>query len=316
LASNNASHRVIVAALVGNILVLITKFAAAFWTGSAAMLSEAVHSLVDCANELLLLHGLRRAALPPDKTHPLGYGRELYFWSFIVALLIFALGAGLSMLEGVRQLRVQTPIEHAIVNYIVLGLSFLFELGSWYVSLKEFAKVKGERSYWQAIRRSKDAPTFLVLFENTTDLAGLLIAFVGIAAAQILEVPALDGAASILIGLMLGATAIVLASEIKGLLIGERADQQIADAILKIAADMPGVCNANGIITVHLAPDQIVAVLSLEFDDDLTTPEIERRVAELEDKVQASCRQVTTLFVKPQSRGGWRERHERRYGTR
>ena len=315
MAANNASRRVIIAALVGNLLVLVTKFAAALWTGSAAMLSEAVHSLVDCANELLLLHGLRRAALPPDK-HPLGYGRELYFWSFIVALLIFALGAGLSMLEGVRQLRLQTPIEHAFVNYVVLGLSFLFELGSWYVSLKEFAKGKGERSYWQAIRRSKDAPTFLVLLENTTDLAGLLIAFVGIAAAQYLEAPILDGAASILIGLMLGATAIVLAREIKGLLIGERADQQIADAILKIASDMPGVSNANGIITVHLAPDQIVAVLSLEFDDDLTTPEIERRVAELEDKVQASCRQVTTLFVKPQSRGGWRERHERRYGTR
>jgi cation diffusion facilitator family transporter len=315
LASNRSTRRAVYAALIGNLLVLITKLAAALWTGSAAMLSEAVHSLIDCANELLLLHGMRRAARPPDRTHPLGYGRELYFWSFIVAILIFALGAGLSMLEGVHQLRVQTPMEHPAANYIVLGLSFLFELGSWYVSLQQFRAAKGTLSYWQAIRRSKDAPSFLVLFENTTDLVGLLLAFAGIAAAQYFDAPILDGAASILIGLMLAVTATILAREIKGLLIGERADQEIADAILRLASDIPGVCNANGIITVHLAPDQIVAVLSLEFDDDLTTPDIEQRVVQLEDKVRAACAQVTTLFVKPQSRGGWRERHERRFGT-
>jgi len=315
LASNRASKRAVYAALLGNVLVLVTKLGAALWTGSAAMLSEAVHSLVDCSNELLLLYGLRRAERPPDRTHPLGYGRELYFWSFIVAILIFALGAGLSMLEGVHQIRVQRPVEHAVANYVVLGLSFLFEIGSWYVSLEEFAKVKGERGYWQAVRHSKDAPSFVVLIENTTDLIGLLIAFVGIAAAQYLDSPILDGAASIAIGLMLGVTAIVLAREIKGLLIGERADQTIADAILKIAAELPGVCNANSIITVHMAPDQIVVVLSLDFDDELRTPEIEQRVVELENRVRARFAEVSALFVKPQSRRSWREGQERRFAA-
>jgi cation diffusion facilitator family transporter len=314
-ASRYSSRTVIYAAIAGNLLVALTKFGAAAWTGSSAMLSEGIHSVVDTGNELLLLHGLRRAAVRPDREHPLGYGREIYFWSFVVALLVFAVGAGVALYVGVAHVMDPTPIENPAANYVVLALSALFEGTTWWIALRNF---KGEKRYgalFEAFRDSKDPPSFMVLFEDSAALVGLLIAFAGCYLSVSLNLPVLDGAASILIGLVLAVTATLLARETKGLLIGERADPSIVDAITRLAEEIEGIAHANGILTVHLAPRQIVVALSLEFADELRTPEIEARVSELERRVCRLHPEVVTLFVKPQSVSGFKAAIADRFGT-
>ena len=278
------------------------------------MFSEGVHSVADMGNELLLLYGLHRATARPDREHPLGYGREVYFWSFAVALLVFALGAGVSLHEGISRLQKPQPIENAAVNYVVLAISALVDGWSWWFTLRAF---KGDQSYssvFTAIRRSKDPPSFIVLLEDSAALLGLLIAFMGIYLSQKLGNPALDGVASILIGLALAVTAALLGRETKSLLIGERADQAIIDSILQIAESIDGVTHANGVLTIHLAPQQIVASLSLEFADELKTSEIEARVMELERRLCAKHPSVISVFVKPQTPEGYQATLARRYG--
>ena len=223
MAAQGGSKKVIYAALAGNLLIAATKFTAAFFTGSSAMLSEGVHSLVDTGNGGLLLFGLHRAGRPPDRTHPFGHGRELYFWSFVVAILVFALGAGVSFYEGVAHIRHPEPASNVAVNYVVLGLSMVFEGGAWLIALKEFRRSKGRMGYYEAIRKSKDPSVFTVLFEDSAALLGLVIALVAITAAHLMEMPVLDGVGSIGIGLVLAATATLLARECKGLLMGEAA---------------------------------------------------------------------------------------------
>jgi cation diffusion facilitator family transporter len=301
MATGSASRKVIYAALAGNLLVALTKFAAAWWTGSSAMLSEGVHSVVDTANQLLLLYGISRSAKPRDEGHPLGYGRELYFWSFIVALLIFSLGAGVSFYEGIVHISAPVRITDPHVNYVVLGISFVFEGATFLIALKEFNKLRGSLGYLEAVTRSKDPPSFLVLLEDSAALIGIAIAFIGTFAAEKLAMPVLDGVASIGIGLLLAATATFLARESKGLLIGEGARGSTIRSIRQIAAEQPGVERVNDLVTVHLAPDQVVAALSLEFQDPLTTPEIEKAVAAIEGRICKRHPEVVSIFVKPQS---------------
>jgi cation diffusion facilitator family transporter len=301
MATGSASRKVIYAALAGNLLIALTKFAAAWWTGSSAMLSEGVHSVVDTSNQLLLLYGISRSAKPRDEEHPLGYGRELYFWSFIVALLIFSLGAGVSFYEGIAHIATPVPARDPVVNYIVLGVSFVFEGATFWIALKEFNKVRGPLGYFEAVTRSKDPPSFLVLFEDSAALIGIVIAFIGTLAADKLAMPVLDGVASIGIGILLAATAIFLARESKALLIGEGARGHTMRSIRQIAAEQPGVEQVNDLVTVHLAPDQVVAALSLEFKDPLTTPEIENAVATIERRIRERHPEVVSIFVKPQS---------------
>jgi cation diffusion facilitator family transporter len=308
VAAHSGSKTVIYAALAGNFLIAATKFVAAFFTGSSAMLSEGVHSLVDTGNGGLLLFGMHRAARPADRTHPFGHGRELYFWSFIVALLVFALGAGVSFYEGVIHILDPEPIRNVSVTYIVLGLSMLFEGFSWFVALKEFRTTKGRLGYIEAVRLSKDPSVFTVLFEDSAALLGLGIALAGIVASQIFDMPELDGVASIGIAIVLGLTAIFLARESKGLLMGEAALPEMQEAILKIAQADPAVRGANGVITVHLGPNQIVAALSLEFEDQATAPDIEACVIRLEKAIRAELPEVVALFVKPQTPATWQER--------
>jgi cation diffusion facilitator family transporter len=310
MAGHGGSKKVIYAALAGNLAIAVTKFAAALFTGSSAMLSEGVHSLVDTGNGGLLLYGMHRAARPADRTHPLGHGRELYFWSFIVALLVFALGAGVSFYEGVVHIMAPEPVANAKVNYIVLGLSFLFEGSSWWVALKEFRKQKGKEGWLQAVQSSKDPSVYTVLFEDSAALLGLIVAFAGILAADLLEMPELDGAASIGIGLILGATAIFLARESKGLLIGEPASPEVQRQVLAIAQQDPAVQRANGVLTVHMGPTEIVAGLSIEFEDHLTAPEIEACVERLEARLKKEMPEITRLFVKPQTTGTWEKRRK------
>jgi cation diffusion facilitator family transporter len=314
LATRSSSRRVIYAAIAGNLAVAATKLAAAMFTGSSAMLSEGVHSLVDTGNEALLLYGMSRAAVRPDREHPLGHGREIYFWSFVVALLVFALGAVVSFVEGMNHILHPHPIESPMVNYVVLALSALFDGTTWWIALRSFKGRKPYAELFGAVRESKDPPSFMVLFEDSAALLGLLVAFAGSFLSVQLNLPVLDGIASLVIGLVLGVTATVLARETKGLLIGERADEGIIASIKQLAEDMDGIAHANGIITVHLAPQQIVVALSLEFDDALRTPEIEAKVGELEQRVCAAHPAVVALFVKPQSAAGYKESFEQRVG--
>jgi cation diffusion facilitator family transporter len=289
------------AALAGNVAVAASKFAAAAVTGSAAMLSEAVHSLVDTINEILLLYGIARSLRPPDRVHPFGYGRELYFWSFVVALLIFALGAGVSAYEGLDRVLHPQPIERPLVIFIVLGVSLAFEAASWVVGVREFRAVNRSTGWWEAFRRSKDPPTFIVVFEDTAAILGIGAAAAGTAAAVITGDTRWDGVASLAIAVILAGVAGLLARESKALLIGERADPSLSDAIMRTAAGIAGVCSANSIVTVQLAPRNVVATLSLDFFDHLRAPEIERAVLELETRIRSAHPEVSALFVKPQS---------------
>jgi len=298
---SHSSKVVVYAALLGNVLVAATKMVAAALTGSSAMLSEGVHSLVDTGNELLLLYGMRRSETQPDREHPLGHGRELYFWSFVVALLVFAVGAGVSIYEGIMHIRQPEPIENVAINYVVLALSALFDGASWWVALRKFKASRPASGFFGAIRESKDPPSFIVLLEDSAALVGIAVATLGVVGSSLLHQPVLDGVASILIGVVLATTAVVLARETKGLLIGEKADPQIAASILRLAESIPGVAHANGIFTVHLAPSQIVVALSLEFADELRTPDIEGKVIELERRMRESHPDVVSLFVKPQT---------------
>ncbi|HEV2503768.1 MAG TPA: cation diffusion facilitator family transporter [Mesorhizobium sp.] len=300
------SRKVIYAALAGNLGIAIAKFAAAAWTGSSAMLSEGVHSLIDTGNQGLLLYGLKRSEHPPDRSHPLGYGRELYFWAFIVALLIFSLGAGVSIYEGITHILWPQRIESPYITYFVLAVSVVFEGTSWVIALKEFRKEKGPGNYLDAVLESKDPATFTVLFEDSAALVGLVIAFVGIFCAQYFDAPRLDGVASVGIGLLLAVVAIILARESKGLLIGEAATPQLQRSILAIADRDDTVDHANGVITVHLSPRQVVANLSLEFVDELRASEIELAVERIEAEIKKHHPEVTSLFVKPQRSATYR----------
>ena len=297
----SGSKAVVWAALVGNVLVAATKAGAAVYTGSSAMLSEAVHSFVDTGNEVLLLYGMRVAKKKADRDHPAGYGRELYFWSFIVALLVFALGAGVSIYQGVHRVLNPQPMENAVVSEVVLAAAFLFEGWSWLVSLRQFNKVKGTLGYYEAFRRSKDPPLFMVLFEDSAALVGIAIAAVGIALAAHFDMPLADGISSILIGLVLACTSTLLARESKSLLIGERADSRLIKSILEIANQACAPSHANGVLTLQLAPDEIMAAMSFEFDDALTAPQIEEMIADIERRIHAAHPEVTSLFIKPQN---------------
>lgn len=315
MAAQSSSRTVIYAALAGNLMIAVTKLAAAWFTGSSAMLSEAVHSLVDTGNEVLLLYGHHKAAKPADALHPLGHGREIYFWSFVVAVLVFALGAGVSAYEGVQHILDPHPISDARVSYIVLGVAFLFESGSWLVAFRRFGAQKGAAPWFQAVRRSKDPTTFLVLFEDSAALIGIAIAALGTAGAEVFGAPVLDGVASLGIAAVLAATAAFLANESKGLLIGESARPELSAAICRMAAEQPGVDRANGLFTIHLAPDQVVAGLSLDFADTIAAAEVEAAVAAIERRVRAAYPEVVTLLIKPQAERTYRTQREQGFNV-
>ncbi|WP_455219370.1 cation diffusion facilitator family transporter, partial [Kaarinaea lacus] len=254
-----SSRKVIFAALAGNTLIAITKFVAAGISGSSAMLSEGIHSLVDTGNQGLLLYGLHRAKRPADSAFPFGYGKEIYFWSFVVAILIFALGAGISMYEGIHRLMEPKILGDPTINYIVLGLAMLFEGVAWYLAFKEFSRVKGPIGYIEAVQKGKDPTLFVVLFEDSAAMLGLLVALIGVALGDITGNPMYDAMASITIGLLLGATAIWLAYETKGLLIGESANKRVVKSIRELVNKSNYVEHVNEILTMHMGPEYILA---------------------------------------------------------
>ena len=297
MASHSASHKVVYAALAGNVAIAISKFAAAMFTGSSAMLSEAIHSTVDTGNELLLMFGLRRAERPADASHPFGYGLQLYFWVFVVAVLIFGFGAVFSFVEGWRKIGDPEPIRNPLVNYAVLGLAILFESGSWYVALREFRKQTNGRGWFRTVRRSKDPTVFAVLFEDTAALIGLVIALVGIGLGDLLRLPVLDGVASLGIALVLAVTAVFLGYESQSLLTGEAAFPEVRQGIEAIARAAPGVQQINEVLTMHFGPEQVLAALSLDFDDSISAEQVEEAVAGIERSVKSEFPEVTRIFV-------------------
>jgi len=298
------SKKVIYAALVGNSLIAVTKFAAGFFTGSSAMLSEAVHSLVDSGNQWLLLYGIKRAKRPADDRHPFGYGMELYFWSFVVAILIFGVGAGVSIYEGVQRVSQPHPITSPYINYAVLALAMVFEGVAWWIAFREFKRVKGRRSWMAEIRFSKDPTVFTVLFEDSAAMLGLVVAMLGIAAAQAFDMPVLDGVAAILIGGILAVTAGLLAYECKGLLIGEGAGGAVVRGIRQIIGEQEGIKSINEVLTMHFGPTDVLANLSLDFKDGLSANDVERSVSALERAIKKSYPEITRIFIEAQSARG------------
>lgn len=301
-ASGWRANIVLYAALAANLGIAVAKFVAAAITGSSSMLTEGVHSLVDSGNQMLLLYGQRRAKRPPDREHPFGYGRELYFWAFVVAILIFGLGAGVSIYEGWKHIAAPEPLHDPTINYVVLGIAIALEGTSWVVALREFAQSKGDSGWWQAVKASKDPAGFIVLFEDSAALAGLLVAGIGIWASHAWGDPRIDGVASIVIGVILAAVAALLARESKGLLIGERANEGMIAQIRAMLEAQPWITHVNHVRTIHTAPDRVFVAVSADFADALPMGEAESRIEEIERALKAQLPLLSSIYIRPEKR--------------
>ena len=299
---SSASKKVIWAALAGNSLIAVTKFTAALLTGSSAMLSEGIHSLVDTGNQVLLLYGLKRSTAPPDENFPFGHGKEIYFWSFVVAILIFAVGAGISFYEGIVHIQHPSMPGNPNVNYIVLVLAGLFEGVAWLFAFREFSRAKGRWGYLEAVKRGKNPSLFVVLFEDSAAMLGLLAAFLGVYLTHTTGNPVYDGLASIVIGLILGGTAIWLAHETKGLLIGESANREIVHGIRIIASSYPHVETVNEVLTLHMGPDFILANISLDFVDTVPAGLVEEILEQIRTTIKEEYPQVKRVFAEPRKK--------------
>jgi cation diffusion facilitator family transporter len=302
--AESGNKLVLFAALGANLGIAVAKFVAAAITGSSAMLTEGFHSVVDSTNQLLLLYGERASNRPADDVHPLGYGREIYFWSFVVAILIFATGAGLSILEGIKHIRYPGPIEDATIAYVVLGISFLLEGASWLTSVREFRLTQGSLGWWKAVRRSKDPSTFIILFEDSAAMFGLAVAAAGVFLTHWTHNPVWDGTASIVIGVALAIVAFMLARESKGLLIGERADPALAAAIREAFASRPEVTRVQEVVTIHFAPRKVFVAASVDFDDPIAVGAIEVLIAETEAQLRRDWPQIASVYIKPKASAG------------
>ncbi|MDJ0589952.1 MAG: cation diffusion facilitator family transporter [Pleurocapsa sp. MO_226.B13] len=298
---SGSAKKTIYAAMGANFAIAVTKFFAASVTGSSAMLSEGIHSVVDTGNELLLLLGIRLSKRPPDDSHPFGYGQELYFWTLIVSLFIFAIGGGMSLYEGIDHIRHPEPLSDPFWNYLVLGLAVVFEGYSWYVALQEFLASKKDASFWKAIRASKDPTIFTILFEDSAALVGLFVAFIGVFSGHLLGNVYLDGVASIIIGIILCGVALLLAAESKGLLIGEGADAETVASIRKITNEDPAVDEVVKVLTLHFGPQEILLNLEIEFVEDLETEKLATAVERLETSISDRHPEIQNIFIEAKS---------------
>jgi cation diffusion facilitator family transporter len=299
VSAHTTSTRTLVIALLANLGIAVSKFVAAAITGSSAMLTEGVHSVVDSTNQLLLMWGRRQAKKPPDQYHPFGYGRELYFWSFVVAVLVFSLGAGVSVYEGIIHIMNPEEAVSPIVAYVVLLVALVLEGWSTLEAFREFQKAKGELGWFQAVRQSKDPPAFIVLLENGAAMAGIIAAAIGLMLSQLTGDPFYDGAASVAIGIILGLTAMLLAYESKGLLIGEAADPVLVKGLRDLARSKSGVVGVGHVLTVHSSPDQITAMINVDFEDSISAGEVERIVCDVETEARERWPAVRRLFIRP-----------------
>jgi len=290
-----------VAAIIGNLGVAVTKFVAAAFSGSSAMLSEGIHSLVDTGNGALLLYGLRQSRRPPDFTHPFGHGKELYFWSLIVAITVFALGGGMSIYEGIWHLNHPVPVTAPFWNYVVLGCAFCFEGTTLLFGWKAFRTVKGNRGILEAMHKSKDPSTFIVVFEDSGALLGLAIAFCGVFLGHELNRPYLDGVASIIIGLMLATMAFFLAYETKGLLIGEGVDRETLERLRRVVEGDQGIAHVSRLLTMYFGPHEVLLTLEVKFRDDLSAVGVRATVARVHKSVRKEFADITRIYFASES---------------
>ncbi|HEU4870941.1 MAG TPA: cation diffusion facilitator family transporter [Pyrinomonadaceae bacterium] len=298
----------VVAAILGNLAIATTKFFAAAFSGSSAMLSEAIHSLVDTGNGGLILLGLRNSRKPPDKEHPFGHGRELYFWTLMVGVLIFGVGGGMSVYEGLTHLSHPKLIEDAKWSYIVLALSFVFESTSWYFGWKAFSKERRGRGVIEVIHSTKDPTSFSVLLEDSAALLGLVIAAVGIFLSQSFNQPYFDGAASIVIGLLLCGIATVMVYESRGLLIGEGVDHKTLQELRAIVTGDNDVAHVQHLHTIYQGPRSVLLVIELRFHDSISAVDIRKAVRRLEDRIRERYPEIKYVFFGAEAITSKRER--------
>jgi cation diffusion facilitator family transporter len=287
----------VLAAIFANLLIAVAKFIVALITNSSAMLAEAIHSVVDTGNELLILYGIQRSQAPPDDLHPFGHGQELYFWTLIVSILLFGMGGGMAIYEGITH--IQHPVEmiDPIWNYLVLSIAFLAEGTSWLIALRKLKDKDSEGGILQTFRDSKDPTVFVVVGEDTAALAGILVAGLGIFLSHRLENPYLDGIASLIIGLILSSMAIFLASESKGLLIGESADREAIMDIRHIVETDPAVCQLRKPLTMHFGPEEVLLNMDIEFQQQLTFTELASAIDRIEAKIQNVHPEMKSIFL-------------------
>lgn len=297
MAKNHAS---IYSALTSDILIATTKFIAGSYTNSSSMISEGIHSLVDTSNQLLLLYGLKRSRKPPDKRRPFGYGKELYFWSFIVSILIFGLGGGLSIYQGVIHILHPKPLEDPFWNYIVLAFSFFFDGLSFVIALKEFNKARGDMPFWKAIIRSKDPSSFLVLFEDGAAVLGLMIVFILMLLSHFLNLPVLDGVASLLVGLLLVFVSMILARESRSLLMGEGIAPETQKKIKALVEKDEAVIKVSNILSTYQSPEEVILMLLIQFKPDLETEEITDAIERIRDAIKEKFTLVEFVLIQPQ----------------
>lgn len=293
-----AESRIAIYGAIGaNIAIAITKFAVAGITGSSAMLSEGIHSSVDTFNGVLLLVGLRLSKRPPSVEHPFGHGKELYFWSLIVAVLIFGLGGGVSFYEGIEHIRHPEPLGDPTWNYVVLAAAAVFEGTSFLIALRQFRAQAGGTPFWQALDRSKDPTTYTVLAEDSAALAGLAVAALGIYLGHRFDMPVFDGAASMVIGLLLAGVALLLIAQSRGLLIGEGVRPETARAIRELAMAQPSVEEVGRVLSMYIGPDQVLAIVDVNFKDDTDTGEAAEAITAIERQVRARFPMIKRLFI-------------------
>lgn len=302
MASSNQERPIAVYGAIGaNLLVAITKFVAAFFSGSSSMLSEGIHSIVDTGNQLLLLLGIRRARQTADSSHPFGYGQELYFWTLIVAMLLFGLGGGMSIYEGITHLEHPSALDDPFWNYLVLGLALLFEGTSFGIAIHELRSATDEENLWQAVRQSKDPTIFVVVFEDAAALLGLVTAFIGVFLSHRLANPRIDGIASIVIGILLAAVAVLLAYESRGLLLGESADQDKVEHIRSLAQADPQVVSAGRPLTMHFGPQEVLLNLDVQFREGLSSAELAASVDRMEKSIRQAHPEIKRIFIEVES---------------
>lgn len=301
MANPSGSTVAVYGAIAANFIIALTKFSAAFLTGSSAMLSEGIHSLVDTGNQLLILLGIRRSKKPADNRHPFGYGKELYFWSLIVAMLLFGLGGGMSFYEGIKHIQHPGPLTDPTWNYVVLAIAVVVEGIAWWIALRELLKTRGKKSLWHALRASKDPAVYTVLAEDTAAILGLFVAFLGVFLGHRFDNPYFDGGASIVIGVILTAVAVFLAYESKGLLVGESADELVIEHIRRLVTAEPGVERVGAPLTMHFSPDQVLLNLDVQFRRDLPASEVMSAVDRIEQAIRKEHPQIKRIFIEAEA---------------
>ncbi len=304
MAGHGESKVAVVAAVIGNLIIAIIKFIAAAITGSSAMISEGIHSLVDTGNGGLLLHGMSRAKIPADEGHPFGHGKALYFWTLVVSISIFGIGGGMSLYEGISHIRHVAPhgvLSDPTANYIVLAIALLVEGWSFSVAMREFIKAKGSLGAWQYIRQAKDPSTYTIVLEDSAAMLGLLIAFLGVFFGHLFGNPYLDGVASITIGILLMGVAFVLAFETKGLLLGEGVGAEaLADMRARVESD-PAVDHANEILTMYMGPYELLVNLAVTFKRGLTADEVHESVHRIEADLAGAYPECSRVYIEVES---------------